>query len=111
VVAALPPFVAVRDWILGIEGEPLVSLAIATDILAALTGSASGGLTIALEALGRAYMKLAAATGLDPALMCTALPSSDENLAGTVRSLLSLGGNMKCAVDDLRSTVGVNRRI
>ena len=69
VVAALPAFAAVRDWVLGIEGGPLVSLAIATNILAALTGSASGGLTIALDALGPAYMKLAVEIGLDPALM------------------------------------------
>jgi H+/gluconate symporter-like permease len=69
VVAALPAFALVREWVLGIEGGPLVSLAIATNILAALTGSASGGLTIALDALGPTYMKLAAETGLDPALM------------------------------------------
>jgi H+/gluconate symporter-like permease len=69
VVAAVPAFEVVRDWVLGMEGGPLVSLAIATNILAALTGSASGGLTIALDALGPTYMKLAAETGLDPALM------------------------------------------
>jgi H+/gluconate symporter-like permease len=69
VVAALPAFATVRDWVLAIEGGPLVSLAIATNILAALTGSASGGLTIALDALGPAYMTLAAEIGLDPALM------------------------------------------
>ncbi|WP_029005926.1 GntP family permease [Azorhizobium doebereinerae] len=69
VVAALPAFELVRTWVLGIEGGPLVSLAVATNILAALTGSASGGLTIALDALGASYMKIAAETGLDPALM------------------------------------------
>ncbi|HQS07563.1 MAG: transporter [Rhizobiales bacterium 24-66-13] len=69
VVAAMPAFELVRTWVLGIQGGPLVSLAIATNILAALTGSASGGLTIALDALGASYMKLAAETGLDPALM------------------------------------------
>ncbi len=42
---------------------------VATNILAALTGSASGGLTIALDALGRTYLQLAATTGIDPALM------------------------------------------
>ena len=41
VVAALPAFTLVRDWVLGIGGGPLVSLAIATNILSALTGSAS----------------------------------------------------------------------
>ena len=69
VVAALPAFDAVRDWVLSIEGGPLVSLAVATNVLAALTGSASGGLTIALDALGSTYMQLAAQTGINPALM------------------------------------------
>ena len=54
---------------LGIGGGPLVSLAVATNVLAALTGSASGGLTIALDALGPTYMALAAQIGLDPGLM------------------------------------------
>lgn len=38
-------------------------------MLAALTGSASGGLTIALDALGSTYMRLAGESGIDPALM------------------------------------------
>ena len=69
VIAALPAFTIVRDWVLAIEGGPLVSLAVATNVLAALTGSASGGLTIALDALGQTYMTIAAHTGLSPALM------------------------------------------
>jgi H+/gluconate symporter-like permease len=69
VIAALPSFAIVRDWVLAIEGGPLVSLAVATNVLAALTGSASGGLTIALDALGRTYMTIAAQTGLSPSLM------------------------------------------
>jgi H+/gluconate symporter-like permease len=69
VVAAMPAFAVVRDWVLGIEGGPLVSLAVSTNLLAALTGSASGGMTIALEALGATFMQIAAETGLDPALM------------------------------------------
>ncbi|MDM0023800.1 GntP family permease [Variovorax saccharolyticus] len=69
VVAAMPAFEIVREWVLGIGGGPLVSLALSTNILAALTGSASGGLTIALDALGGTFMELAATTGLDPALM------------------------------------------
>ena len=69
VVAALPAFAMVRDWVLSIGGGPLVSLATATNVLAALTGSASGGLTIALDALGGTYMTIAADRGIDPALM------------------------------------------
>ena len=69
VVAALPAFAIVRDWVLSIDGGPLVSLAVATNVLSALTGSASGGLTIALDALGPTYMQLAAVKGIDPSLM------------------------------------------
>jgi H+/gluconate symporter-like permease len=69
VVAALPAFAAVRTWVLSIEGGPLVSLAIATNVLASLTGSASGGLTIALDTLGETYLRLAEKQGIDPALL------------------------------------------
>jgi H+/gluconate symporter-like permease len=69
VIAALPAFAAVRDWVLAIEGGPLVSLAVAINVLAALTGSASGGLTIALDALAHNYMAIASQAGINPALM------------------------------------------
>jgi len=65
VVASLPAFEPVKVWVLGIEGGPLVLLSVATNILAALTGSASGGLTIARDALGATFMK----SGVDPSLM------------------------------------------
>jgi H+/gluconate symporter-like permease len=98
VVAALPAFAVVRDWVLSIEGGPLVSLAVATNVLAALTGSASGGLTIALDALGDTYMRLASETGIDPALMHRAavigsgtLDSLPHN--GAVVTLLAVCGS------------------
>jgi H+/gluconate symporter-like permease len=69
VVAAMPAFEAVRDWVLSIEGGLLVSLAVATNILAALTGSASGGMSIALDALGATYLQQAVELGIDPALL------------------------------------------
>jgi H+/gluconate symporter-like permease len=69
VVAAMPAFAVVRNWVLSIDGGPLVSLAIATNVLASLTGSASGGLTIALDTLGETYLRLAEKQGIDPALL------------------------------------------
>ena len=69
VVAALPAFTTVADWVLSIEGGPLVSLAMSINILAALTGSASGGMTIALDALGPVYLEIASQQGIDPALL------------------------------------------
>ncbi|HEX3407921.1 MAG TPA: GntP family permease, partial [Caulobacteraceae bacterium] len=69
VIAGLPAFELVKQWLLGIPGGPLVSLAVSASGLAALTGSASGGLTIALDALAPSFMRLAAESGLDPAAM------------------------------------------
>ena len=69
VVAMLPAFAVVTEWVLSIGGGPLVSLAAATNVLAALTGSASGGMTIALDALGDTYMRIAAEQGIDPSLL------------------------------------------
>ncbi|MGM4896727.1 GntP family permease [Tardiphaga sp. 839_C3_N1_4] len=69
VIAGLPAFDMVRDWALDVKGGPLVSLAVSTNLLAALTGSASGGLTIALDALGQTYMDVATREGIDPGLL------------------------------------------
>ncbi|KTD71084.1 MULTISPECIES: GntP family permease [Legionella] len=69
VIASLPTFAVVRDWVLGIGGGPLISLAAATNVLAAVTGSASGGLSIALDSLSSTYLILAQKYGIDPALL------------------------------------------
>ena len=98
VVAAMPAFDVVRDAVLGIGGGPLVSLAVATNVLAALTGSASGGLTIALDALGATYMARAAEIGLDPALLHRVAVISSGTLDslphnGAVVTLLAVCGS------------------
>jgi H+/gluconate symporter-like permease len=94
----MPAFAMVREGVLSIGGGPLVSLAVATNILAALTGSASGGLTIALDALGATYLQRAAQIGMDPALLyrvavigAGTLDSLPHN--GAVVTLLSVCGS------------------
>jgi H+/gluconate symporter-like permease len=69
VVAAMPAFAVVRDAVLEVPGGPLVSLVVAMNALAALTGTASGGMAIALNALGEEYMRLAIQYGINPELM------------------------------------------
>lgn len=65
VVAALPAFELVRDAVLGLGGgNPLISLAVAVNVLAAMTGSASGGMSIALDSLGSTYVQLAEERGI-----------------------------------------------
>ncbi len=65
VIAALPAFQTISDALLSLgEANPLLSLAIAVNILSAVTGSASGGMSIALEALGPTYVQLAEAQNI-----------------------------------------------
>lgn len=97
VVAALPAFAAVRDAVLSIQGGPLVSLTVTMNVLAAMTGSASGGMTIALDALGDTYLRLAAENGIDPALMHRISTISSGTLDalphnGTVLTVLQVSG-------------------
>ena len=97
VVAALPAFAVVRDGFLAVPGGPLVSIAVAANVMGGITGSASGGLIIALNALGETYAHLAAAAGIDPALMHRVAAISSGALAmlphnGAVVTLLAICG-------------------
>lgn len=51
VVKSVPGFATLTTMLLGIPGTPLISEAIAVSVLAGATGSASGGMGIALEAI------------------------------------------------------------
>lgn len=66
VVQAVPGFTQLTEYLTSLEGNPLISQAIAVNLLAGSTGSASGGLGIALDALGATYYELAMQTGIDP---------------------------------------------
>ncbi|SFG23776.1 GntP family permease [Neptunomonas qingdaonensis] len=67
VVAALPAFAMLREVVLNLGGDnPLISLAIAVNILAGITGSASGGMSIALSTLGDTYLEMGHAAGIVP---------------------------------------------
>jgi len=66
VVKAVPGFQQLTEFVLGIKGNPLISEAVAVNILAGATGSASGGMGIALEALGSKYYELALSSGISP---------------------------------------------
>ncbi|BFU60447.1 MULTISPECIES: GntP family permease [Rodentibacter] len=66
VVRMAPGFEHLTAMILNIPGSPLISLSVAVNILAGATGSASGGMGIALEALGEKYLTLAKQMGISP---------------------------------------------
>jgi len=64
-VAATAGFQTVSAWLLSMPGHPIISLSIATNIMAGIAGSASGGLGIILETLAPKYL----AMGLSPDLV------------------------------------------
>ena len=98
VIASLSAFVVIRDNVVGLGGDnPLISLAIAVNVLAGMTGSASGGMSIALSTLGDTYLDMAAAAGIDPALLhrVTAVATGGLDTLphnGAVITLLAIAG-------------------
>ncbi len=97
VIASLPAFAVIRDAVLGISPNPLISAAVATNVLAGITGSASGGMSIALETLGGTFMERAQAAGIDPEIMhrVVALSSGGFDALphnGAVITLLAITG-------------------
>ncbi len=70
VVASLSAFALIQDSVVTLGGDnPLISLAVGVSLLSAMTGSASGGMSIALSTMGDTYLALAEAAGIAPELM------------------------------------------
>lgn len=70
VIASLAGFIILRDFLIGIApSNPLISEAIVINVLAGITGSASGGLSIALNTMGETYKNLAIDHGISLEIM------------------------------------------
>ena len=70
VIAGLAGFAIIRDAVINLTPHnPLISEAIAMNVLAGITGSSSGGLSIALQTLGPDYLRMAEAAGISPDLL------------------------------------------
>ena len=97
-IKSLAGFAIVQKFVTGIApGNPLISESIAVNSLAAITGSASGGLSIALKALGETYYQRGIAAGINPELLhrvasmsCGGLDSLPHN--GALITLLLICG-------------------
>jgi H+/gluconate symporter-like permease len=98
-IAALSGFAIVKNWMIGIVAtQPLISEAISVNVLAGITGSASGGLSIALEALGQTFLERGQEAGIAPELLhrvaslsCGGLDTLPHN--GAVITLLLICGS------------------
>jgi H+/gluconate symporter-like permease len=98
VIASLSAFSVMRDWVVAVGGDnPLISLALGTGLLAGMTGSASGGMSIALATLGETYLAMARAASISPDLLhrVTAVATGGLDTLphnGAVITLLSICG-------------------
>jgi len=98
VIASLAGFAILRDAVLNVSpGNPLISEAMAMSVLAGITGSSSGGLSIALQTLGNEYLAMAQQAGIDPELMhrvATLAAGGMDTLphSGAVITLLAICG-------------------
>ncbi|MAZ48402.1 MAG: transporter [Halobacteriovoraceae bacterium] len=95
-IASLASFAIIKSTVLGIfPTYPLISESISVNLLAGVTGSASGGLSIALKALASQYMAMAEAANISPELLhrvatlsCGGLDTLPHN--GAVITLLAI---------------------
>lgn len=97
-IATLSGFTLIKSYLLNSsDGNPLISISLATNLLAGITGSAAGGLSIALGSLGEAYKTMAVSANLSLETMhriaviaCSGLDSLPHN--GAVITLLAVCG-------------------
>jgi H+/gluconate symporter-like permease len=71
VISSLPGFKAISNALINIKigGTPLVSEAVTVNILAGITGSASGGMSIALDLFSKDWLAWANSTGVSPEML------------------------------------------
>ena len=97
VIASLAAFAVVREALRAVSPDPVVSLWVVVTVLAGMTGSASGGMSLALGAMGDYYAQAAQAAGIDPQIMhrMAALGSAAMDILphnGAVITLLAICG-------------------
>lgn len=97
-IATLGSFHLIKQALTNLFPEqPLISLSVAVNLLAGITGSASGGLSIALAALGDTFKAAGLAANISPEVMhrvasvaCSGLDTLPHN--GAVITLLAICG-------------------
>jgi H+/gluconate symporter-like permease len=98
VIASLASFEAIKAGLLSLFPQnPLIALSVSINALAGITGSASGGLSIALGALGQTFVERGHAAGISmetmhrvAAVACSGLDALPHN--GAVITVLAICG-------------------
>ena len=98
VIAGLAGFAVIKAAILNFSPEhPLISTVLSMNVLAGITGSSSGGLSIAFRTLGSDYLRMIEAAGISPDLfhrVATIAAGGLDTLphSGAVITLLAICG-------------------
>lgn len=97
VIKTLAAFSIVAAGMTSISSNPLIGEAISSSVLAGITGSASGGLSIALETFSKTFLDIAKDAGISPEVLhrvasvaCGGLDTLPHN--GAVITLLGITG-------------------
>jgi H+/gluconate symporter-like permease len=112
VIAALPGFIIIRDALKSIP-NPLINEAITVTTLAGVTGSASGGLSIALAAMAEQFIEAAKAASIPPEVLhrVAAMASGGMDTLphnGAVITLLAVTGlSHKQSYKDIFAITGI----
>ena len=69
VIKSLPIFITLQSLILNISSNPIISEAISVNIICGITASASGGLTITLDALAPTFITMSQNLNISPEIM------------------------------------------
>lgn len=97
VVQGSAGFEKIVHFALNLNMSPLVSASIAVNIVAGITASSSGGLTVFMDALGAKYLQMAQAAGISPQVLhriCSIASSGLDSLphsGATVTCIISSG--------------------
>lgn len=97
VIASLPAFALVRDGLALVTTNPVIGVFIAVNVLAGITGSASGGLSIALQAMSQQFIAEAQADAISMELLARVASMSSGGFDalphnGAVITLLGICG-------------------
>ncbi len=97
VIKSLAVFSTIQNFVFNISPNPIISEALSVNLICGLTASASGGLTITLDALAPTYLKMASTLGISPqilhriaSLACGGLDTLPHN--GAVITTLAICG-------------------
>lgn len=97
VIKSLAVFAVIQNFVFNISSNPIISEALSVNLICGLTASASGGLTITLDALASTYLQMAHALNISPeilhriaSLACGGLDTLPHN--GAVITTLAICG-------------------